>query len=110
MFLQNSFQKCRSSHLAILQKQLPREISQNSQENTHARVSLLIKLQAPTLACNFIKKETLAQVFSQFCEISENTFSYRTPLILQNSFWFFKIGFLKNFLIFAKNICVEVSF
>ena len=28
----------------------------------------------------FIKKETLAQVFScEFCEISENSFSYRTP-------------------------------
>ena len=37
------------------------EISQNSQEN-------------------FIKKETLARVFScEFCEISKNTFSYRTP-------------------------------
>ena len=36
------------------------EISQNSQENT----------------CNFIKKETLAQLFScEFCEISKNTFS-----------------------------------
>ena len=32
--------------------------------------------------CNFIKKETLAQVFScEFCEISKNTFSYRTPLV-----------------------------
>ena len=31
-------------------------------------------------ACNFIKKEALTQVFScQFCEISKNTFSYRTP-------------------------------
>ena len=31
-------------------------------------------------ACNFIKKETLEQVFScEFCEISKNTFSYRTP-------------------------------
>ena len=31
-------------------------------------------------ACNFIKKETLAQVFScEFCEISKNTFFYRTP-------------------------------
>ena len=31
-------------------------------------------------ACNFIKKETLAQVFfCEFCEISKNTFSYRTP-------------------------------
>ena len=32
------------------------EISQNSQENTCARVSFLIKLQAST--CNFIKKKT----------------------------------------------------
>ena len=29
-----------------------------------------------------MKKETLAQVFScEFCEISQNTFSYRTPLV-----------------------------
>ena len=33
-------------------------------------------------ACNVIKKETLAQVFSwEFCEISKNTFSYRAPLV-----------------------------
>ena len=31
--------------------------------------------------CNFIKKETLAQVFScEFCEISKNIFSYRTTV------------------------------
>ena len=31
-------------------------------------------------ACNFIKKETVAQVFSsEFCENSKNTFFYRTP-------------------------------
>ena len=54
------------------------EISQNSQENTCARDFLLIKLQAK--ACNFIKKESLAQVFScEFYKISRNTFSYRTP-------------------------------
>ena len=42
--------------------------------------------------CNFIKKKIVAQVFScEFCEISKNTFTYRTPLekvfleILQNS-------------------------
>ena len=30
--------------------------------------------------CNFIKRETLVQVFSrEFCEISKNTFFYRTP-------------------------------
>ena len=45
-------------------------ISQNSKENTCARVSFLIKSQA----------KTLAQVFAcEFCEISRNTFSYRTP-------------------------------
>ena len=33
-------------------------------------------------ACNFIKKETLAQVFScEFCEISKNTYLYRRPLV-----------------------------
>ena len=48
------------------------EISQNSQENTCARISFLIKLQ-------LIKKEILAQVFScEFCEI------LRTPF-LQNT-------------------------
>ena len=31
--------------------------------------------------CNFIKKETLGQVFScEFCEIFKNTFLYREPL------------------------------
>ena len=31
-------------------------------------------------ACNFIKKEILAQVFScEFCKISKKTFFYRTP-------------------------------
>ena len=49
------------------------EISQNSQENTCARVSFLIKLQAEVY--NFIKKEALTQVFSCiFCEISKKTF------------------------------------
>ena len=53
------------------------EISQNSEENTSVRASFLIKLLAE--ACNFIKKETVAHVFScEFCEIPKNTF-------LQNS-------------------------
>ena len=51
------------------------EISQNSQERACARVYFLIKLEAE--AWNFVKKETLAQVF--FCKSSKNTFSYRTP-------------------------------
>ena len=49
------------------------EISQISQENTCARASFLIKLQAED--CNFNKKDILAQVFScEFCEIPNNTF------------------------------------
>ena len=45
------------------------EILQSSQENICARVSFLIKL-------------ALAQMFScKFCEISKNTFSYRTTLV-----------------------------
>ena len=55
------------------------EISQNSQENTCVRVSFFNKVAG---AYSFIKKETLAQVFScEFCEISKKTFSYRTPLV-----------------------------
>ena len=43
-----------------------------------ARASFFIKLQA--FAYNFIKKEALTQVFScEFCKISTNTFSYKTP-------------------------------
>ena len=46
--------------------------SQNSQENTCASVSFLIKLQT---SGNFIKKEALAQVFSyEIWEIFMNTF------------------------------------
>ena len=49
------------------------EISQNSRENTCARVTFLMK---------FIKKETTAQVFSCiFCKITKNTFFRRTPLV-----------------------------
>ena len=44
------------------------EILQNSQENSCARVSFIIK--------------TPVQVFScEFCEISKNTFLYRAPLV-----------------------------
>ena len=49
------------------------EITQNSQENTYARVSFLVKLQAEDW--NFIKKGTLAQVlFCEFWEICKKIF------------------------------------
>ena len=62
------------------------EISQNSQKNTCARVSFLIKLQAET--CNFIKKESLAQVFfCELCEISKNTFFTEHLHATASVFW-----------------------
>ena len=42
-------------------------------------------------ACNFTKKETLAQVFFLWiCEISKNTFSYRTPTVAASKQWHHK--------------------
>ena len=56
------------------------EISQNSQENTCARVSFFNKVAG--VPATLLKKETLAQVFPcEFCKISKNTFFYRTPLV-----------------------------
>ena len=67
-FIQNFY--CQAATRGVLCKNLFLEMSQNLQEVTRARVSFLIKLQNL-----FIKKETLAQVFScQFCEISKNIF------------------------------------
>ena len=48
----------RSSYPEVFYKEGVVKISQNSHENTCARVSILIQFQA--LACSFIKKETLA--------------------------------------------------
>ena len=62
----------RSSHRRCSLKKVFLEISQNSQENTCARVSFLMKLQASGQQKN--------------CEISKNTFSYRTPLVAASVF------------------------
>ena len=78
------------SWLCHCQKQSPKDVLikkvfliiwENSQEHTCVRVSFLIKLQAS--ACNFIKKETLAHVFScEFFKVCKNSFFYRTPTLL----------------------------
>ena len=63
----------RSSHRWCSIKKIFSKSSQISQENTCAWISFLVKLQAS--AFNFIKKETLAQVFScEFCEILKDIF------------------------------------
>ena len=44
--------------------------------------------KAEDQACNFIKIETPAKVFScEFCEISKNTFSNRTPRVAATERW-----------------------
>ena len=59
----------------VLWKKVFLEILQNSQQNNFARFSFLIKLQA----CNFIKEETLAQVFS--CESVNFAKFSRIPIL-----------------------------
>ena len=57
----------------VIFKKVFLKISKHSQGNTFVRVFSLIQLQGP--ACNFIKKETLAQVFScKLCETFKSTF------------------------------------
>ena len=77
----------RSSRPEVFCKKGFLEISQNSQENTCARVSFF----------NFIKKLTLVQVFScEFCEISKSTFFYKTHPVAA-SVLIFELGLLTYF-------------
>ena len=66
-----SMRKFGSSRSEVSVKKAFLEIWHNSQENTCARVSFLIQLQA----CRSIEKEILAEVFSyEFCKIFKTTF------------------------------------
>ena len=91
------------------------KLLQDSQENTCARVSFFEKVAG--LACNFIKKETLGQVFScEFCEICKNTFFNKH---LQMTAFFFVAPFFSkisssftndtttNFQVFGLNVLLE---
>ena len=61
------------NYLRFSVKKLFLEILQNSQENTCAKVSFLIKLQVS--ACNFVKNGTLVQVFFyEFCKTFKNNY------------------------------------
>ena len=69
------------------------KVSQNSQENTCARLSFSIKLQ--TWPGTLLKKEALAQVFScEFWEIFKNTFFIEH--LMTASVWFRYVTFLQN--------------
>ena len=76
----------RSSHWSVLLKKGFLKTSQNSQENTCARVFFLksCKLEAYI----FIKKKTQAQVFScEFCEIFKKTFFKEHPRKFASALW-----------------------
>ena len=82
------------------------KIPQNSQENTCVRVSFLISCRPETY--NFIKKETLAQVFScEFCEIFKSIFF--TEHLRMNASTFRKV-ILKNFVKFTLKTCDKLLF
>ena len=89
-----NLQKKTAATSGVLWKKLFLKVSQNSQENTCARSSFLIKLQ--TESCNFIKKETLAHVLSyEFCKNFKNTFFRASrPKCSKDNFWLYP---LRNF-------------
>ena len=70
-YLRNTFLTAEAVVWRCSIKKVFLEISQNLQDNTCVRKSF----SAFPKACNFIKKDSLTQVFScEFWEISENTF------------------------------------
>ena len=64
-----------------------------------------------SMACNFIKKETLAQVFSgEFCEICKNTFfteHLRQLLLKPFSYLGSNLEVQQKYGIFIKNMCIS---
>ena len=89
IFEQISFESSNQWEAVVQRCSLKKVFLENSQKFTgkhSARVSFLIELQAS--ACNFIRKETLAQVFScEICEFSKNIFLHRTPPVAVSDQW-----------------------
>ena len=56
--------------------------AKSSRPDVFCKTGVLRNFAKLTRKHNFITKESLAQVFScEFCEISKNTYFYRTPLV-----------------------------
>ena len=78
-----TFKKCATGNIFPSLTRLKKHM----QKKSLRRVLLKGYSERPQ-ACNFIKIETLAQVFScEFYETSKNTFFYRIPLVAA-SVWF----------------------
>ena len=81
-------------------KNLFLKIPQNLQENTCAKVSFSIKLQAE--ACNFIKKETSTQVIScNFHKIFNNTI-FNKKLFSKHFRWLLLLSIRKSNIVKAS--------
>ena len=112
MFAENSYPEvfCKKGVLENFAKSIGKQLYQSP---------FLTKLQAWGLQL-YLKKETLAQVFScEFCEISKNTYFHRTPLVAASGLpkWrsnhqncFIKKVFLNTSQSSQGNNCIEVSF
>ena len=75
------FQKCQR-RMQNLQKQPPRGVLLKSCSQKFHKIHSKTPVQESLSLKNFIKKDTLVQVFScEFCEIFRITFSYRTSLV-----------------------------
>ena len=84
----------RSSHRRCSVKKAFLEISQNSQENTCARASFLIKLQvAPA---TLLKKKLWDRCFPvNYAKFLRTSFFYRTPPVAaSDDFWWFLVFYL----------------
>ena len=83
-----SFLSCRSSRPEVFCKKVFLEISQNSQENTCARVSFLIKLQASGffwIPFFLIVEVFFLHILYEFHQIKFNVMKYTLNCVLWNS-------------------------
>ena len=85
VYVDTTYYVQKQSSRGVLWKKMFVEISQNSWENTCARVSFLIKLQTLGLKL-YLKRDSGIGVFPWIFEISKNIFFYRTPLVAASVF------------------------
>ena len=89
IFEQISYESSNQWEAVVQRCSLKKMFLENSQKFTgkHQCQSLFFNRVAG-LGCNFIRKETLAQVFScEICEFSKNIFLHKTPPVAVSDQW-----------------------
>ena len=121
MFLQNSSQKCRSSCLQMffrsscLEVFCKKDVLRNFPKFTgkHLCQSLFIYMVAGQGRQLYLKSDPGTAVSCDFCKISNNTSSYRTPLLTEHLWWLVLVLqniYSRKFLNIHQKICLEVPF